>query len=78
MVAEASRVSASSSYMRKEVIREKLQEMIVDAVKSGDVKDDASLKELLSTFDMATRALAGVPFAVWQKMLQNKKESKKP
>lgn len=78
MVAEASRVGASSSYMRKEVIREKLQEMIVDAVKSGDVKDDASLKELLFTFDMATRALAGVPFAVWQKMLQNKKGSKKP
>lgn len=62
------RVAASASYAKKERVRERLQQVIQDAVADGTVTDDASLADLFKTFDMATSALKMVPFDVWLKM----------
>lgn len=65
---EEAKVGASPGYMKKERVREALQQVVVGLVKSGDVSDEASLKELFATADMALKALKMVPIDVWTKI----------
>lgn len=62
------KVGASPGYMKKERVREALQQVVVRLVRSGDVSDEASLKELFATADMALKALKMVPIDVWTKI----------
>ena len=70
LVAEAM-VTAHPSYMKKERMREALQAMVLDAVRSGDVKDQKGLNELVSTITMALNALKMVPFEVYDGMVHD-------
>lgn len=66
------KVSASASYMRKERVREALQEIVASMV--GDsVKSDKDLAEVFKDIDMAVNALKMIPFDVWVKLRSSKK-----
>ena len=67
-IIEAAIVKATPSYMKKEAIREKLQGMIMDAVRTKDVSTQKELDDLFQTFDMATNTLKSVPIEVYKKM----------
>ena len=69
------RIGASANYMKKERVREKLQQMIIDMVKSGAIADQHELDTFFNEFDssnstavMAKDALKLVPFDVFMKM----------
>jgi predicted house-cleaning noncanonical NTP pyrophosphatase (MazG superfamily) len=61
-----SKVSASETYMKKEVIREKLQALVQEAVSSGEVQNAKELEEWWKTVEMAAKALKMVPLMAWQ------------
>ena len=60
------KVSASETYMKKEVVREKLQALVQEAVSSGEVQSAKELEEWWKTVEMATKALRMVPLMAWQ------------
>ena len=60
------KVSASETYMKKEIVREKLQAFVVEAVASGEVQSQKELDEWWKTVEMATKALRMVPVMAWQ------------
>ena len=61
-------VAASSQHYQKEVIRQELQDMLVNRVKDGKIDDQQSLDEFFATVDMAKEALKNVPFDVYKKI----------
>jgi len=61
-------VKASSAYMKKEGVREKLQDLVAEMVRAGEVADQASLEEAFQTLDMSVKALKMVPFDAWVQM----------
>ena len=65
------KVGASKSYMKKEELRQKLQEFLQNEVAAGVVKNQEELDEWWSTVEMAAGALKMVPFMAWISM--NKK-----
>jgi hypothetical protein len=54
--------------MKKEVVRERLQAVVVESVEGGEVSSPAELDELFLTMDMALKALRMVPFEAYQKL----------
>jgi hypothetical protein len=62
------KVSASPSYMKKEAVREKLQNIIADAVASGEIADQTSLEQFLVDINTSMTALKMIPFEVWIKL----------
>lgn len=54
--------------MKKERIREKLQQLIAGAVASGEVTDQTSLDQVVKDIDTAMTALKVIPFEVWTKI----------
>lgn len=62
---------ASESYMKKEVLREKLQKLLQSEISAGEVTDQKDLDEWWSTVEMASKSLRMVPFMAWTSM--NKK-----
>lgn len=66
IVSEA--VAASTQHFQKELIRQELQNMIVDRVKEGKITDQSSLEEFFSTVDMAEKALKNIPFEIYLKI----------
>ncbi len=67
LVHEAS-IGASPEYMRKEAIRQRLQDDVISRVISGEIGDQLSLDEFFSTIDMALRALRGVRFETYARI----------
>lgn len=65
---EEAKIGASPSYMQKEKIREALQAMIVEGIRSGDIKDQKGLDAFVATVTMASDALKMVPFDVYNRM----------
>ena len=64
------KISASQSYLKKELIRSHVESLILELVKKGEINDENSLKELFSNFSLVTGALAGVPYDVWKKIVE--------
>ena len=60
------KVSASETYMKKEVVREKLQALVQEAVASGEIQSQKELDDWWKTVEMATKALKMVPLMAWQ------------
>jgi hypothetical protein len=60
------KIKPSASYMKKEKIREEMQTMIVDRVKSGDIVDQESLKQFIDSMNLAMTTLSVVPFEAWK------------
>lgn len=61
-------VTVSPGYLAKERVRQALQDMIVDRVRSGDVASAEQLTETIASLEMSVNALKMVPFAAWQKL----------
>lgn len=61
-------VSASASYLSKEVVRAHLQKMVTNRIKSGKIKNSADLAEFFATVDMSLKALKMIPFEVFSKL----------
>lgn len=62
------RIAASDSYMKKEAIRQKLQDLVAGMVAAGEVADQVTLEDAFKTLEMALEALKHVPIAAWQQM----------
>ena len=63
---KSGKVSASETYMKKEVVRERLQALLQEAVASGEVQNQKELDDWWKTVEMATKALKMVPLMAWQ------------
>ncbi len=61
-------VRASPDYMRKERVREEIQDVIVSLVNSGEIKSPVDLQNFFNSADMSLKALKMVPFEVYTKM----------
>lgn len=64
-------VSASETYMKKEVVREKIQALVQEAVATGEIQNAKELEEWWKTVEMATKALKMVPLMAWQSTKKN-------
>ncbi len=71
---ETGMIAASESYMRKEHVRETLQELITSAITEGTVVDQKTLGELIASIDMAAKTLRIIPFEVYAKLAKGKKK----
>jgi hypothetical protein len=61
-----SRVAASASYMKKEEVRQSLQNFVAQKVASGEISDQESLDEWFATAEMSLKALKMVPLVAYQ------------
>jgi hypothetical protein len=68
---KSSKVSASETYMKKEVVREKLQALVQEAVASGEIQSQKELDDWWKTVEMSTKALRMVPLMAWQSTKKN-------
>lgn len=64
---KSKKITAGSSYMKKERVREQLQGLLQDAINSGEVQSQEELEEWWNTIDMAKNALKMVPFVAWKR-----------
>jgi len=79
LVSEAGeKIGAHPSYIKKEKVRERMQELIVEAVVAGDVNDQESLREFVATVNMAMSALKMVPFEVFQSLADQRPGAVRP
>ena len=72
------KVAASPAYMKKEVVREKLQSMIADQIAAGAIPDQAALDEYLKDINISMTALKMIPFEIWKKLAGVPEVSKSP
>lgn len=70
-------VQASPAYMKKERVRESIQNVIIDLVGSGEIQSAADLENFFSSATMSMSALKMVPFEAYAK-LAGKKTPAKP
>ena len=67
MVSEA--VGASAEYMKKEAVRQQLQDLIASKVTAGEIQDQKQLEDWFQAASMALMALKMVPLEAY--MLKN-------
>ena len=63
-------VSMGKDYVRKEAVMSSLKECLMERIASGEVSDDASLKEFFDAVDMSVKSLRMVPFDVLRRSLR--------
>lgn len=61
-----SKVAASASYMKKEEVRQSLQNLVSQKISSGEISDQESLDEWFATAEMSLKALKMVPLVAYQ------------
>jgi hypothetical protein len=61
------KVGASENYMRKERVREAIQQCLADLIASS-VTTQEQLTELFDDVDISVKALKMIPFEVWEKL----------
>ena len=66
-------ISASPSYMKKESIRELVQKIVINKIRSGEVQTQPDLDDLFVTLEMSMSALKMVPVEVFTKLALSKK-----
>lgn len=55
-------IRASKDYMKKEQVRQRIQDLAAAMVASGEIKNDAELADFWSTIEMSVGALKMVPY----------------
>lgn len=70
-------ISATKSYLKKEVVRQKIQDLIVAEIKSGKIKDQEQLSDFFDTVLMSINALKMIPFDVFVKLAMATKKKEK-
>ncbi len=76
IVREAGKIGVSPDYIKKERVREKLQQLIADHVATGKITDQAGLEQFVKDVDISMTALKMIPFEVWGKMAGAKPPTK--
>lgn len=72
-------VAASKEYMKKEAVRQQLQDLVASKVASGEIVDQAQLDEWFQASTMALNALKMVPIEAYMSMnIPSKKRRGKP
>lgn len=71
------KIAASASYMKKELVREKVQALIVQSVADGTIKTADDLAQFSKDIELSMNALKMIPFEVWQKMSGTQKKARK-
>jgi hypothetical protein len=71
-LSEGGKISAHPDYMKKERVREHLQQLVVNAVADGSVKEQQDLEDFVATIVMAASALKMIPLTVYQKLQDEK------
>jgi len=72
-------VAASKEYMKKEAVRQQLQDLIMSKVASGEIRDQVQLDEWFQTSMMALNALKMVPIEAYMSTnIPQKKKRGKP
>jgi enoyl-[acyl-carrier-protein] reductase (NADH) len=59
-------IRASTEYMKKEQVRQRIQELAASMVANGDIKSDAELADFWKTVEMSIGALRMVPYDVFK------------
>lgn len=67
MIDEA-KIGASPGYMKKEALRQALQDVVTTSVSTGQVADEKALQQVFQDMDTALKALKMIPFDVWKKL----------
>lgn len=62
-------VAAGPQYQRKEIVRQRLQDMLEQAVSGGEIQSQKELSDWHDTIAMAVQALRGVPYEIWKRKL---------
>ena len=57
---------AGKDYLRKEAVKDVIQDALAERVASGEISDQAGLDGFFATVDMAVRALRAIPLDVWR------------
>lgn len=68
------KIGASPAYMKKETVRQDLEDLIKSKVASGDITDQTQLDEWFATALMSLNALKMVPIAAYSV----KKKARRP
>lgn len=55
-------IRASKEYMKKEQVRQRIQELAASMVATGEIKSDAELADFWRTVEMSIGALKMVPY----------------
>lgn len=55
-------IKASKDYMKKEAVRQRIQDLAAAMVSSGEIKSDAELADFWKTAEMSILALKMIPF----------------
>ena len=72
-------VAASKEYMKKEAVRQQLQDLIASKVASGEINDQSQLDEWFQASTMALNALKMVPIEAYMTVnISSKKRRGKP
>jgi hypothetical protein len=61
-------VNISPEYMKKERVREAIQNVITSMVSKGEIQNAQELENFFSSADMSLRALKMVPFETFTKI----------
>lgn len=66
-------ITASDEYMKKEKVRQDLQDEILYQIKRGEIRDEEELKCFFDDMksdmtDLAIKSLEMIPFNMWQKL----------
>lgn len=73
---DEAKIGASSEYLKKEHIREAIQQLIARSVASGEIQDEASLnrfiEEIPQVVTLSLTALKSIPLEIWQKIASQK------
>jgi len=67
-IKEANKIKASAAYLKKENIREKLQQLIASSVASGEIQDQGELEQYVQDMSMSVNTLKMIPYDVWLKI----------
>ena len=71
MVSEV--VKASSEYMKKEAVRQQLQDLVASKIAAGEIQDQKQLEEWFQAASMSLMALKMVPIEAYLTMPKKKK-----
>ena len=56
-------IKASKAYMKKELVRQRMQELVTEMVTSGEIKSDAELADFWKSVEMSVLALKMIPLS---------------
>jgi len=65
---DEAKITASADYMKKERVREELQNIIAARVASGEIQDQVQLEEFLKAVTLSVTSLKMIPLDVWKKL----------